>query len=99
MTANYLWALEASRRHREVEPPCASSTTSYVFEVSHRREQDRDPCSGGEAFQRHGDRRSHDDGSRPDEALQARCTVKQPNWKKAIVTVHEDQSIDLFEGI
>ena len=24
---------------------------------------------------------------------------KQPNWKKAIVTVHPDQSIDLFEGI
>jgi large subunit ribosomal protein L23 len=24
---------------------------------------------------------------------------KQPNWKKAIVTVHADQTIDLFEGI
>ncbi len=24
---------------------------------------------------------------------------KAPNWKKAFVTVHEDDSIDLFEGI
>ncbi|MEZ4267771.1 MAG: 50S ribosomal protein L23 [Myxococcota bacterium] len=24
---------------------------------------------------------------------------KQPNWKKAIVSVHAEQTIDLFEGI
>ena len=88
----------AGADHREGHR-LARSANHYVFEVAPRREQDRDQAGDRERSStsrcRRCGRMQH---ARQDASAWAATQGKRSDWKKAIVTLKPDQTIELFEA-
>ena len=74
-------------------------TNVVTFAVEPAGEQARHPARGRELFERDASSRCARCGSRARPAAWAASSGKKPEWKKAIVTLAEGQTIEFFEGV